>query len=473
MHVAEKSLKTYHETFRSSPITITKPLNENNGLVFIAHGFAGSAAIMKPIAVALAKSGYTTIRYDFRGHGKHPLPYSGEVTNVTGATRLFLNDTDAIIKHYINLSSHSKAVLIGHSMASDIIFRAANLNNSISGAIGISSYTDVISDTSPKNVLILNGEWESRLRRKALKTLKELGITAPSENVTYGTFESETARRTSAIKNVGHFGVLYSPETQFKIISWVDKVYGASRPMAENYIGAWTGILLASLFISFCIFTQTLKKTTGIQVELTFRKLFIGNLVAAVITPAVLYFSLIDFVRFPAHNYLINHLFLYSLTLSFFLPIRELSVSWKPHYFVISGTLFAFFALVLGGIIDSYISTFSLTNSRLKLFFLLIIVCVPLMLVIQTIYQAKKGRLLMGNITKSCLVLSLVVPISLNFVDFFLLGYAIFLIICFFIVFGFLSNLLSSRIGNIFPIGLTNGITLAWTLSTALPLYIP
>ena len=121
LYTVEEGLETYYESFKNSPVTITKSLTHDKGLVFIAHGFAGSTALMKPIATALAKSGYTTIRYDFRGHGHHPFPYSGDVTTITGATKLFLDDTDDLVKHYLNRSSHSKALIIGHSMASEII----------------------------------------------------------------------------------------------------------------------------------------------------------------------------------------------------------------------------------------------------------------------------------------------------------------------------------------------------------------
>ena len=473
LNLTEKGLHTEYETFKSSPIEITKPLDQDKGLVFIAHGFAGSSVLMKPIAIALAKSGYTTIRYDFRGHGQHSLPYSGDVTTISGATKLFLDDSDAIIRHYLEKSSHSNAIVIGHSMASDIIFRAAKQNESIFGAIGISSYTDVITTDGPRNILILNGEWEKRLREKGIKTLEEIGVDHPKENKTFGSFEFGDAIKTSVIKHVGHFGILYSPKTQSEIISWVDKVHGETTSITPNYIGFWLIILCGSIFLFSCLFVQTLKSRKSQTFPIDFWTLLLGNFIAATITPIVIHYFSIKFLPFPAHNYLINHLFLYSLIIIAFLPLKKVQKIWTSWYLYVVSAISTFYLFFVGGIIDTYISTFFLTYPRLGLFLLLCVGCIPVMLILQFVYQAEKGRNLIGTMTKTFILISFVIAIWLNFTQLFLLAYAIFLFLCFFLVFGFLSNLLGRRIGAFLPIGFSNGITLAWTLATALPLYIP
>ena len=132
----EDGLSTIKETIDGTPILITEPAIQSQDIVFIAHGFAGSTSFMRPIAVALARAGYKTVRYDFLGHGRHSKPYSGDITTTEGATQLFLDQTNKIINHYFDEHKLSRGVIIGHSMASDIIFRAALTNNKI-----IKSYT--------------------------------------------------------------------------------------------------------------------------------------------------------------------------------------------------------------------------------------------------------------------------------------------------------------------------------------------
>ena len=141
---SEADLLTFKEKVDGSPIIITEPETSGKEIIFIAHGFAGSTSFMKPIAFALAKAGYKTVRYDFQGHGRHPKPYSGDITTTQGTTQLFLDQTNKIINHYLDKNNSSRGVIIGHSMASDIIFRAALTNSKIISSIGISNYTDVI-----------------------------------------------------------------------------------------------------------------------------------------------------------------------------------------------------------------------------------------------------------------------------------------------------------------------------------------
>ena len=79
----------------------------------------------------------------------------------------------------------------------------------------------------------------------------------------------------------------------------------------------------------------------------------------------------------------------------------------------------------------------------------------------------------MGNLTKASLILSLVLAIILNSPDLIILAYGILLLLLFFLVFSFLSNFLNKHHENVLSIGVANGITLAWTFASALPLYIP
>ena len=129
---AERNLTSVKEFVNRNPVTLTFKDNlKTKGIVFLAHGFAGSTSFMRPIAVALAEAGYLTVRFDFLGHGRHPLPYSGDITTIEGATQKFVNQTNEIISHYLLKLSPSFSMIIGHSMASDIIIRSASLNPSL------------------------------------------------------------------------------------------------------------------------------------------------------------------------------------------------------------------------------------------------------------------------------------------------------------------------------------------------------
>ena len=77
---SERNLTSVREFVKKTPVTLTFKDNiKTKGIVFLAHGFAGSTSFMRPIAVALAEAGYLTVRFDFLGHGRHPLPCTQEI----------------------------------------------------------------------------------------------------------------------------------------------------------------------------------------------------------------------------------------------------------------------------------------------------------------------------------------------------------------------------------------------------------
>ena len=135
--------------------------------------------------------------------------------------------------------------------------------------------------------------------------------------------------------------------------------------------------------------------------------------------------------------------------------------------------LFVTFSLVFGNVLNSYVSTFYLSDGRIGLFLLMAIGCVPIMIVIQSFYQVEKYGWMIGNLAKLFILISLSISIWLDLEKLFILGYAVILFIAFSIIFGFLANLLNRKYNDVFSIGTANGLVLAWTFAIALPIYIP
>ena len=250
LNFSERNLTSIRESVNKTPVTLTFKDNiKTEGIVFLAHGFAGSTSFMRPIAVALAEAGYLTVRFDFLGHGRHPQPYSGDITTIEGATQKFVNQTNEIISHYLLKHSPNFSMIIGHSMASDIIIRSASLNPSLNSAVAISAYTDAVKAKEPKNVLILNGQWEPQLRSKSLEILQNIGVDNPKEGKLYGALDDNTIRKVDFIENADHVGVLYSVRTQRELVDWINFLEKDEQIFIGNNIGIWTGILLSLIHI--------------------------------------------------------------------------------------------------------------------------------------------------------------------------------------------------------------------------------
>ena len=469
----ENNLTSVKEFVGNTPVTLTfKDNAATSGIVFLAHGFAGSTSFMRPIAVALAEAGYLTVRFDFLGHGRHPLPYSGDITTIEGATQKFVNQTNEILFHYLTKYDYSFSMIIGHSMASDIIVRSASLNPSIKSAVAISAYTDALKAKEPKNTLILNGQWEPQLRAKSLEILKNIGIDNPREGRFYGRANDNTIRKVDFIENADHVGVLYSKRTQKELIDWVNLINEDKNVFVGNNIGIWTGILFFSGFFLVITLTKFLPLKTSGKNRFSYIRFFSINIFACALPPFILYHFKINYVEYPAHNHLINQMILVSIILFFSFPFTQIKALISSFNLQLFAFLFILFCVFFGTILDNYVSSFLLNGNRIPLFFSCLIGTVPLMILMQMYYDNYSYGWIAGNIFKLFFIISLSTSILLDISQLFIMGYAIILFLAFALIFGFLSNMVSKKYNNTLSVGLANGVALAWTFSTALPLYV-
>ena len=471
---AESGLSVEKQVANETPTIIFTPEETRSDiLVFVAHGFAGSTSLMKSLALSLAKTGHKTVTFDFLGHGRHSLPYYGDIMTEKGATKIFVQQINEVITYYLERENLSKAIIIGHSMASDLIFRTALLNDHVIGAIGISNYTDVIEKEDPSNVLIINGAWEPQLRQKAIDILSSIGIENPEEDIVYGSFSNRSARKITTIKYADHVGILYSSKTQRVVNDWINEITGDNLKVSTDNIGIWALLLFSSFFCIFLTFIQIISHRKLATNNTSFRRCLLGNLIACVLTPLLLDFYSIQWLPFSSHSYLINHLLLYAIIAFCFIKDPLKSISLREFNLPIFILLVGFFILVLGTVLDQYVSSFYLSNARIPVFFLLLIGCIPITLYIQLYYQDCHAAVWKASLSKLFLILSLIFALVLNFIELFLLGYAVILLCAFWFVFGFLGHLVLRRIGSYLTVALTNAVTLSWALTTAIPFYVP
>ena len=89
------------------------------------------------------------------------------------------------------------------------------------------------------------------------------------------------------------------------------KVY--TFKIKTNKLGIWTAILFISTVGLFLIIISLLKKQYYKKIDVGLFRCILANISAALITPLLLFFFSIKFADYPAHSYLINHLFLYGI----------------------------------------------------------------------------------------------------------------------------------------------------------------
>lgn len=229
-----------------TPVTIWRAGEDATGpLVVIAHGYAGSRQMMHPIAISLARSGLVAAAFDFYGHGRHDAPMASDVTSLDGATAQLVDQTISVARAAQNLPGVTGPTsLVGHSMATDIVIRAAEQMQDIGTVVAISMYSDAVTPQAPDRLLIISGQWEGRLRGVALDRLHQIDPTAEEgETVT----ADSVARRAVAAPWVGHVGVLYSHRTLSETRDWIASAMAHESSGVLPVVGPWLVLLLAAL----------------------------------------------------------------------------------------------------------------------------------------------------------------------------------------------------------------------------------
>ncbi len=197
----------------TTPVTLYQKPDDKGPVVVVAHGFAGSRQLMQAYSLTLAQSVYTVLAFDFEGHGRNPVPMSGDVTSVDGTTALLVAETRRVIAFGRELPGAEKGLaLLGHSMATDILVRAAiaegEQGTPVDAVVAISMFSQAVTADQPPRLLAISGQWEVRLREEALANLR---LVQPDAGEGETAEVGDVSRRAVVAPHVEHVGVLFSP----------------------------------------------------------------------------------------------------------------------------------------------------------------------------------------------------------------------------------------------------------------------
>lgn len=195
--------------------------------VVIAHGFAGSMQLMEAFALTLAQAGYVAVSFDFEGHGRNPVPMSGDVSRIDGTTQLLMSETGRVTDYALALPGvDGRVALLGHSMASDVIVRQTIADPRVSATVAISMFSQAVNAEQPSNLIAINGAWETMLREEARRVIRLIDPDAEEGQTVQA---GDVVRRAVASPNVEHVGVLYSATSLQEARDWLDRSYGRNE----------------------------------------------------------------------------------------------------------------------------------------------------------------------------------------------------------------------------------------------------
>ncbi len=458
------------QTIGTTPATLFRQPSATGPVVIIAHGFAGSRQMMHSYALTLAQSGYAVLAFDTEGHGRNPVPMSGDVTRIDGTTALLVAEVQRVIAAGRALPGGEAGVaLLGHSMATDVIIRAAQTEEAagrkVTAVVAISMFSQAVTAQSPARLLVISGEWEGMLRGFALDALRQVQPSA-AENQT--ATNAAVTRRAVVAPKVEHVGVLFSATALREARTWLDAAFGRTSPPDLVQTGPWLLVLLAGVVALFAPLAHLLPKTTLPMPEVSAPRFLAAVLGPAVLVPLVATPLYTRFLPVLVADYLLVHLALLGGLQLLILRVWHLPVA-RPSMVAIAALL-VWGIGVFGVALDRYGASFWPTGDRGLIIAALAFGTVPFLLADSFVTGAGRGPFWRRCLARVAVLASLGGAAALDPDRLMFLFIILPVVLLFFLVYGLMGRWVARRCGPL-SAGVGLGLVLAWTLGVSFPLF--
>jgi dienelactone hydrolase len=467
-------------------------------VVVIAHGFAGSRQLMEGFALAVAQAGYIAVSYDLMGHGRNPVPMSGDVTVIDGTTTLLMDELARVSDAALALpGADGRLALVGHSMASDIVVRQAVRDSRVGAVVAVSMFSGAVTAVEPANLLVVAGAWESMLAAEAAKALQ---LAAPDASLgqTVGDPAAGTGRRALLAPSVEHVGVLYSRTTLTETRDWLNASFGRSGVAGAGVAGAgvagagvagtgvagtggdfiplrggWIALLLIAVVALAWPLSGLLRRfRAGVPpIRLPVGRFLGAVLVPALAAPLILWPLDTRFLPVLVADYLALHFALFGVfalaMAARFGGVRR--VSMAALWLVVPVALYC--VILFGGALDRYVAAFWPTGGRVIVVAAMAIGAVPFMLADAVLTEAGRAPLWRVLVVRGLALASLGLAVALDFEGLFFLIIILPIILLFFLLFGTVGGWVGRATWRPEVAGVALGVFLAWALGVTFPMF--
>ncbi len=427
----------------TTPATLYRSGEAPAPLVVVAHGFAGSTQLMQAFSLTLARAGYVVLAFDFEGHGRNPVPMSGDVTRIDGTTRLLVEETQRVIDAGLALPGvDGRVALLGHSMASDVVVRTAVADPRVDAVEGF-------------------------LRTAALDAARLVDPAAEEdETVTNG----PTTRRAAVAQNVEHVSVLYSRTSLVEAQAWLDAAFGRDTAPTPATIGPWLALLMASIVALAWPLAALLPDRHPPPHPVSLRAYALALVMPAIAAPLIATQVEVRLLPVLVADYLALHLALQGLLQIALL--HRAGARFGPFGPLALAALLLWGLGVFGFALDRYGANFWPIPERLAIIAALALGTIPYMAADALATLATGASPLRRLAARAALLGSLALAVALDFERLFFLAIIFPVILLFFLVFGSMGRWVGTRAGAT-PVGLALGIILAWSLGVSFPMFAP
>ena len=460
----------------TTPATITRlPGVTPAPVVVIAHGFAGSRPLMESFTLTLARAGYIVVGYDLLGHGRNPVPMSGDVSVVTGTTQLLMDELSRVSDAALALPGvDGRLALLGHSMASDIVVRQAVRDLRVGAVVAVSMFSLAVTRDQPGNLLVIVGEWEKMLAAEAEKALR-LADPAANFGQTVGDPAQGSGRRAVLAPNVEHVGVLYSRVAQVAARDWLNESFGRDGTAEVPARGGWIALLLMSVAALGWPLAGALRRfrATAPPMHLP-RDMFLAAIAGpAAITPLILWPVDVQFLPVLVADYLAVHFALFGLlALGLVAAFGGLRRGGVLPALLLALPAALFGIAVFGCALDRYVASFVPVAGRIPVFLTMAVGAVPFMLADAVLTEGGRAPLWRVVTVRGLALASLGLAVALDFEELFFLIMILPIILLFFLLFGTVSGWIGRATWRPAAAGVGLGLFLAWALAVTFPMFV-
>lgn len=226
------------------------PSNRAPGIVF-AHGYQSTRETGDAIAIELSRRGFVVLSIDTIGRGNSGPP-RGNLQDPAFDTTF---GTRAAAHHLRKLPyvDPDRIGLIGHSLGAEMAYKVAQKTPWVKALAIIGyAYTESVTFSSPKNMLMIIGQYDEFRKRmtgtrditmewmKTEQTSRAIDHPEPKFEVTYGNFEKGTARRVVVPRTI-HILETHQEQAIAEMLSWMKT---ALEPPTRLWIDPWQQIAM-------------------------------------------------------------------------------------------------------------------------------------------------------------------------------------------------------------------------------------
>jgi hypothetical protein len=330
-------------------------------------------------------------------------------------------------------------------------------------------FSEAVTATEPRNLLMISGEWESFLRADALRNARLLDPSA-AEGQTVG-MAAGNRRRAVVAPHVEHVGVLYSATALFEARTWLDTVFDRTSTAPVSATGGSIVLLLSGLVLLAWPLASLLPRSASAPAAVELRTLLLASLVPAASTPLLLRAVDTRFLPVLVADYLAAHLLLYGALSLGILTARGVRIG---HIAWLSGAALAAYGIfVFGGVLDRYVASFMPNAERLAIIAAIAIGAVPYMLSESLLIEGGRASLWRVVVVRGAFLASLGAAVALDFERLFFLLIIIPVIVVFFFIFGLMGGWVGRRTLSPAAVAIGLGLILAWSLGVSFPMFRP